>query len=111
MTITATAKPYAVYHWCSHPDSDNDDCQRGDDFDTLEQAEAAYAAPVAEYFVAFIELTGPDGLQRVRANPSYEPKRVARERALDEAAARHEGAMQAGMGLGIEAYNEAMGYD
>ena len=34
-----------------------------------------------------------------------------RENATDRRAAQHERAMEAGMGLGVEAYNEAMGWD
>lgn len=108
---TAAATPFTVNQWCSHPDDGNDDCQTGEDFETLELAEKAYDDLVAEYCVAFIELKGPDGLRRVRANTAFDANRVARERARDDAAWRHEQAMEAGMLHGVEAYNEAMGYE
>jgi len=111
MTTSPAATPYTVLQWCSHPDDGNDDCQTGEDFETLALAEKAYDDLVAKYFIAFIELKGPDGLRRVRANPAFNAKRVARERAQDDAEWRHEQAVEAGMLGGIEAYNEAMGYE
>ena len=111
MTTSASATPFAVNQWCSHPDAGNDDCQTGEDFETLELATDAYDKLVAEYFIAFIELTGPDGLRRVRANSAFNAKRVARERAADDDEWRHEQAMEAGMLHGVEGYNEAMGYE
>jgi hypothetical protein len=111
MSNTTTPKPFAVNLWCSHPDEKNDDCQSGDEFDTLEEAEKAYAAPVTDPHAAFVELTGPDSYRRVRRNPAYDAKAVARKRARDDAEWRNERAMQAGMALGVEAYNEEMGYD
>jgi hypothetical protein len=110
MTATIT-KPFEVKLWCSHPDEQNDDCQSGAEFDTLEEAEKAYAAPVTDRYAAFVELTGPDSYRRVRRNPAYDAKAVARKRAQDDAEWRREQAMQAGMGLGVQAYNEEMGYD
>lgn len=110
MTIS-DSKPFAVLYWGSHPDDGNDDCHSGTDFDTLEAAEAAFIAPVPKFYLAFIELTGPDGLRRIRQNPAYDAKKVARERALDEAEWRREAAREAGMLGGVKAYNEVMGYD
>lgn len=107
MTILHDPKPFAVNLWCSHPDEDNDDCQSGDDFNTLAEAEKAYEASVSDR-AAFVELKGP-GVRRVRANPDYDAKAVARERAQDDADWRHEQAMEAGMLHGVEAYNEVMG--
>lgn len=105
-----TPKPFAVNHWCSHPDLGNDDCKTGEEFDALHDAEKAFSALVTDRYVAFVELTGPD-LRRVRENPAYDAKWVARERARDDAEWRREAAMQAGMGLGARAYNEEMGYE
>lgn len=105
-----TKPEFSVLLWGSHPDNGNDDCQSGTDFATLEEAERAYDAPVSDPYVAFVELTGP-GVHRVRPNLAYDAKAVARQRALDDAEWRRERAMQAGMGLGVEAYNEEMGYD
>jgi hypothetical protein len=109
--MTISRKPFNVYFWCSHPDDGNDDCNSGEDFDTLEQAEALYDAPVDDRYAAFVELTGPDGLRRVRKNPDYDAKAVARQRARDDAEWRREQAREAGMLHGVEAYNEEMGYD
>lgn len=111
--MNTTAKSFAVNLWGSHPDEGNDDCHTGTDFDTLEQAEKAFdeTLPPTRYYVAFVELEGPPGVRRcVRPNPGYDAKRLARESAQDDADERREQAMQAGMGLGVEAYNEAMGY-
>jgi hypothetical protein len=105
-----SASLYAVLWWGSHPDAGNDDCHSGDDFDALEQAERAYDAPVTDRFVAYVEMTGP-GLRRIRPNPAYDAVAVARERARDDAEWRREQANEAGMGLGIDAYNEILGND
>jgi hypothetical protein len=105
------SNPFAVNQFGSHPDLGNDDCQSGAEFDSLSDAEAAFSAPVTDPYVAFVELLGPSGLRKVRANPAYDAAFVARERAPDDAEWRQERAMQAGMGLGIDAYNEAMGYE
>lgn len=112
------SKPYAVNLWGSHPDAGNDDCWTGDEFDSLEEALSVYHNPFS-YFtreaptgVAYIEIDGltddelkSRGLERCRKNPIHKPSRK------DDREWRSEMAHQAGMGLGIEAYNEAMGYD
>lgn len=108
--MTHTSKPFCVRLWGSHPDAGNDDCHSDSDHDSLEEAERVFEAP-SHYYVHFLELTGPEGLRRVRENPSHDPKRRAREAARDDADWRREQAMQAGMGLGIDAYNDEMGYD
>ena len=106
-------KQYSVSYWGSHPDSDNDDCFTGHDFGTRQEAEAFFQGPVQDppnmpgyYYrcVAFVEIDGPD-VHDVRANPAFRKERI------DNSAERSEFAMQQGMGLGIDAYNEAMGYD
>jgi hypothetical protein len=97
---------YTVNHWGSHPDKEEDNCWTGDDFLTLEGAKASdlyqSGSPDTEYIV----LDGP-GIHEVRMNPTFNPK----TRAASNAADRSEYAMQQGMGLGIHAYNEAMGGD
>lgn len=55
--------------------------------------------------VYYIMIDGP-GINQIRKNPHYR----ARSRAQDDAEWRQERAMQAGMGLGIEAYNDELGY-
>lgn len=96
---------FSVNYWCSHPDDGNDDCSTGSDFRTLEQAEAAMGEGSHELGIAFLELDGP-GVHRIERNPHYCPRR---ER-LDDREWLREHAMQAGMGLGCDGYNDAMGY-
>jgi hypothetical protein len=103
--------PYSVNLWGSDPDAGNDDCWTGVDFATREEAFAAFRNPWthvnATYFrpadVAWIEVDGPD-LHEKRRNPAYRPSRRTDD------GWRQECAMQAGMGMGVEAYNDAMGY-
>jgi len=105
---------YSVELWGSHPDDDNDDCWEGEDFESLAQAQACLENPWATFdagyscprSVAFFVLDGP-GVHQVRANPLFK-KSSKRD---DDDLWRQEIAHQAGMGLGIDAYNEAMGYD
>lgn len=107
MSINTDGKEsFSVLHWGSHPEKDNDDCWQGWDFDTLEEAEAKFAETPTDTSTAFIELDGP-GINKVRKNPSFNP----RQQALDDAEWRSEFAHQQGMGLGVDAYNEAMGWD
>lgn len=102
--------PYTVCLWGSHPDAGNDDCHTGDDFATLDEARAAFEAWDTHFAAGsvlsttHVELDGPD---------VHEVKQVRAKRADDyiDAHWRHEMAMEAGMGLGIDAYNEVMGYD
>ena len=98
---------YSVNYWGSKPGT-NDDCWTGFDFDTLAEAEAKYAA-VPSYEnnpsmscadVAFIELESSNGMSKERVNPDYVPTTVS-----DDDWAR-EIQMQAGMGLGIQAFND-----
>lgn len=117
-------KPYSILMWGSHPDDDNDDCSTGVDFDTREEAELIFrsADPIEELskvhrrdypdginFAAyyrdtpFIELDGPD-INEVRK--LGDPRKIP----VDDHEWRREQAMQAGMGLGVDAYNDAMGY-
>ena len=95
-----------------------DTCCTGLDFATLEEAEDCYqniekhfshGAPGGMVYwsnTPYVMLDGP-GVCKVRKRPGikeYNPRR-------DDEDARREFAMQQGMGLGIGAYNEAMGYD
>lgn len=115
---TATMQ-YSVNYWGSHPDADNDDCHTGEDFATLAEAEAAFAAevPTAHYLrvdTAYVELTvytgrTIDGAReidtvKVRQNPDYRP------RCDSDDDWRREIAMEAGMLHGVDGYNEVMGW-
>jgi hypothetical protein len=107
------SKPFSVNLWESHPDEENDDCSTGEDFATEAEARACIANldgtfnPVYYRNTPFIELDGP-GLHEVTERPGVK-KRRAKENKLDDDMARSEFAMQQGMGLGIEAYNDAIG--
>lgn len=104
-------KPFCVSLWGSNP-GENDDCSTGADFATLDEAKACradlWAHFSADYFkkLPFILLDGP-GVHEVTKNPDA-PKRVKKDNMDDW---RQEIANEAGMLGGIEAYNEAMGYD
>ena len=100
--------PYSVNHWCSHPDENNDDCMTGSDFATREEAIAFYNKPGSRH-VKYIEMDGPDGYS-IRENENYVAPTPAEIRA-EEDEWRREIAMEAGMCMGIDAYNEVMGYD
>lgn len=107
-------KPYSVCLWLTHPDQENDDCMTGDDFATEAEARAVMANLSGHFNMvyhrdcAFVELDGPD-VHEVVERPGV-AKRARKEAAEDDAAERQERAMQAGMGLGIDAYNEEMGW-
>lgn len=110
---------FSVNYWGSCPDEDNDDCITGEDFATVQEALAAFhAAPssiakVSDHEVAYIEIDGIEdadlathGLSsRHRKNPTFVRSKD------DDGEWRREQAMQAGMALGIQAYNEHMGND
>jgi len=93
-------KPYSVLYWGSDPDAGNDDCWSGDDFATLSEAEAAFAAGSDDRDDCFIELDGPD---------VYRVRKLRDARPVDTSW-RDEIAREAGMLGGCEAYNEVMGY-
>lgn len=97
-------KEYCVNAWGSHPDNLNDDCYYGDDFDTFEEALADFKEDCNDTGVQFIELDGP-GVYMIRENPNYKPSKD------DDSDWRREMAMEAGMCMGVDAYNEVMGYD
>lgn len=114
MRIGIGDKPYAVLHWGSHPDCNNDDCFTGEGFDSVSDAVAAFKVDPDDYTVSHIEIDGlteeeltSHSIGRVRLNKNF--KQTKSSHSDDEW--RREQAMQAGMGLGIDAYNEEMGYD
>lgn len=96
---------YAVNEWGSHPDADNDDCWTGRDFDTLEEAQAAFAKTPTDPSTAFVELDGPD-VYEVHEIPGVAARN--RREAEDDRAWAHEIAIEAGMLHGIDAYNDVM---
>ena len=125
-TETTTAElPFSVNLWGSHPSENNDDCWTGVDFATLDEAVACYRAIVmwpndgelprsCGYDWEFVEITGPD-VHEVTANrdqvsQSRHRHRRLRERSRGDAEWRREIATQAGMGGGVDWYNDEMGY-
>lgn len=101
-------RKYSVNLWGSKPGT-NDDCHTGADFATLEEALAVYLTPASHFRAvdvadsAYVEIDGPDFHDERCINP----RRKVRDDLSDW---RREIAMQAGMGLGIEAYNDEMGF-
>lgn len=137
MAAAESTTTISVNLWGSHPDEDNDDCWTGIDFASEAEARAWIASPTcpaawrtgageASFLatladVAYFQI-GRDADERgilvdvievVRHEAFHEPKAVrrrAREEREEEIGWRREQAMQAGMGLGVEAYNDAMGW-
>jgi hypothetical protein len=102
---------FSVNLWGSDPEEENDDCHTGEDFATLEEAEACFQNPWDTFSKSYyrgcthtIELDGPE-VYKTRLNASFKPSED------NDSAWQREQAMQAGMGFGVEAYNEIMGYD
>ena len=113
---TTTDLPYSVCEWGSHPDEDNDDCWCGSDLASEAEAREELARVLAREEklrgnggTAYVVLDGP-GVHQVVAVRAYHTKRAKRRRAAQAFADRAERAMQAGMGLGAQAYNDAMGW-
>ena len=110
----AAEKPYRVNLWGSKPGS-NDDCHTGEDFATLAEADAAYWHPEDHFtpwhyfcdidYDLWIEIEGTDGYHAARQIHAARTSKVGRDNAW-----RREIAMEAGMGMGIDAYNDTMGY-
>jgi hypothetical protein len=103
---------YAINLWGSKPGTD-DDCWTGVDVVTRAEALAIYENPATafrpqdlrEQGELWIQLDGPDIHQDRKlkdADPDYNPH--------DMSDWHDEMAMQAGMGLGVAAYNDAKGY-
>lgn len=111
-------KPFSVTLWDTHPDKEEDTCCTGIDFATLEEAEDcyqniekhfSYGAPGGMRYwtnTPYVMLDGPN-VHKVRKRPGIKEYNSSQ----DDEMARREYAMQQGMGLGIDAYNEAMGWD
>ncbi len=119
---------YTVNLWGSHPDEDNDDCWTGSDFDTLEEARLGFDDPEkygrdrelkgwiktvcdeTVYETVYIELSGPDVYEvRVFRSKSSSSTKSNSARGEDDDW-RREQAIELGMCLGIDAYNDAMGW-
>lgn len=103
---------YFVNIWGSHPDEDNDDCWDGVDFETETAAQFVFENP-EEHFGSYgrkstthIQLIG-EGVNIVREFKfdEFEP-----DTGDDTSDWEREHATQAGMGLGVGGYNDAMGY-
>ena len=107
-------KGYSVTLWESEP-GENDDCNTGCDFSTLEEARACIADLWShfnrQYYIStpFILLDGIDGTWEVTRNPDAPKGKKKKDNSDDEW--RREIAMQDGMMGGCQAYNEAMGWD
>ena len=93
---------YNVSEWGSRPDAENDDCYTGADYDTIEEARAAFLGPCTDTDVHWVQLDGPD-VHEMRRNGGY-------RKPADDDDWQRESAMQAGMGLGVDAYNDSLGY-
>jgi len=108
MSSKTKEKIYSILLWNSDPDEGNDDCMSGDDVYTREEALEIYNNPEQHFspqlmrYTVFVELDGPD---------IYAKRRIAPDLPRDDDDDwRREQAMQAGMGLGVDAYNDYMGY-
>ena len=108
--------PYNVDLWCSHPCEDDDSCMSGAnyvdrdkalaDFNMVKEAMERGDARCFGALLRNIEWLIADGhdLDLEFRNPNYNP-----EPDYDDGWAE-EIAHQAGMGMGIDAYNDHMGY-
>lgn len=103
--VTALRNPFVVSFWGSHPNDENDDCFEGADYSSAVPAIEAFQEECFDSSIAYVMIDGP-GINQIRKNPHHKPSR----RDADDAEWRSERAMQAGMGLGVEAYNDEMGY-
>jgi hypothetical protein len=109
---------YSVSLWLTHPDLGNDDCMTGTGFATEADARAELAALLSGCSTrfdmayhrdcAFAMVDGP-GCCEVVERPGV-AARSRREARLDAENEQSEVAMQAGMELGVEGYNDAMGW-
>ena len=105
---------YSVNLWGSDPDHQNDDCHTGECFPFMEAAQGVYDDP-SSYFrdadvkeAVFVELDGPFVYMKRRLISISDEQKCIYKREREEKAERREYATQQGMGLGINAYNEAM---
>jgi len=109
-SVFASSKGWAVNLWGSDPDEENDDCWVGDGFATEEEARKVFEDPWNTFQKSYfskgthtIELDGP-GVHETRLNPEFKGKEIGDDDW------KREQAMQAGMGGGTDAYNDAMGF-
>lgn len=107
--------PFSILFWGSHPESGNDDCFWGIEFNDPNEAMKQFFATPEDPSIEYIEIDGFTdeqlarlGLSRYRKNPIHIPSK--RNRA-DRDEWQQERAMQAGMAFGCIAFNEEMGYE
>lgn len=109
-------QPFAVRLWGSRPGTD-DDCWCGGEYDTLAEARAVFTQPTTDFSARnfgggnelWIQLVGPEGEIEAR-QLQKESEAYRRQCDAEDRAARREYAMELGMALGVDAYNDAMGY-
>lgn len=117
------AKSYTISFWGENPTQDdnlgtwkgNDTCWMAGDFASEKEARLAMADLDAHFHKShrdcpYILLDGPNGLHEITCRTDV-LKRVQRKQEDDNRAWQREIAMEAGMGMGVHAYNDAMGYD
>lgn len=113
-TKRASEHPWQVNAWGSDPDEDNDDWWTSRGFDCEADARRAFGQDDSDRSVAYLELVGPS-VRETRRNPPYFTQTAQRRREAEERADaevwRREQATQAGQLGGVQAYNEAMGFD
>lgn len=103
---------FSVNLWGSKPNT-NDDCHTGADYENEVDAQAAYANPAAmsPYIKRVVESTASElWVELVGPGVRVERRLHAGRKAKADDTWRREAAMQAGMGLGIDAYNDEMGF-
>jgi len=119
MTTARSIPAFSVNCYGSDPRADvpKDDCWTGEDYHTLAEAQAAFDKWETEFphsvkDTVYVQLLGPNGLEETKLVKSdAELALMAAEAAAYERSCQRERAQQAGMGLGIGAYNEEMGWD
>lgn len=91
--------------WQSHKDLGNDDCYTGGEFGSLEEARKELVKMQSRYRWAYACIEGPEGRVQEETNPNYKPE--PDDNSLD----RSEFAAMQAMSFGVDAYNEARGFD
>ena len=100
---------YQVNLWGSDPDLGRDECWTGVDLPTPERAREVFHEPSA-YLEQQIRLnTGELWLHVPELGLKRQIRKAPRQEEHDDSWQREQ-AHQAGMGLGIDAYNDTMGY-
>jgi len=104
---------YSVNLWCSNPDLGNDDCVSGDDFNSYEEAQKVFYNPESHFEgwilegVRFVQFLG----ESEEHGNEYEVREVEGFVNYDDNDDwEREMALEAGMLLGVDAYNDHMGY-